>query len=242
MPLLEVNSVEFHYGEVQALNGATLHIDEGEIVALVGANGAGKTTLMNAISGVYRISAGTISFDGNQVHEKQAHLLPELGLVQVPENRHLFPYLTVEDNLRLGAFAKNARSRSKETEEWIYELLPALQERRKQRAGSMSGGQQQMLAIGRALMAQPRLLMLDEPSLGLAPIIVSQLFELITEIRQRGTTILLVEQNVRHALSICDRGYALQEGQVVMAGTGQGLLNDPGLTDVMLGIAEIART
>lgn len=240
MPLLNVDSVEFSYGEVQALRGISLHIDEGEIVALVGSNGAGKTTLMNTISGINRPSAGSIDFLETPLAKVPAYKRPGLGLVQVPENRHLFSYLSVEDNLQLGAYSKAARATAREKATRVFDLLPMLKELRTQKAGSMSGGQQQMLAIGRALMAEPKLLMLDEPSLGLAPIIVSQLFELIVDIKEQGTTVLLVEQNVRQTLSICDRGYALQEGRVVMTGSSRELLDNKDLTNVMLGIAEIA--
>jgi branched-chain amino acid transport system ATP-binding protein len=239
MSLLEVNSVEYSYGEVLALSNASLHIDAGEIVALVGANGAGKTTLINVISGIHRVHSGTVEFLGQPVHTLPPSSLPGMGLVQVPENRHLFPYLSVADNLRLGAYPKVARRHAQENEARVYDLLPDLKERRTQKAGSMSGGQQQMLAIGRALMAEPTLLMLDEPSLGLAPIIVSQLFDLILDIRKQGVTILIVEQNLRQTIGICDRGYALQEGRVVMEGTSTELFDNDNLKAVMLGIAEL---
>jgi len=239
MSLLSVDSVDYAYGEVQALHGVSLHIEVGEIVALIGTNGAGKTTLINTISGINSVASGTIEFLGKPIHKVAPHQLVGLGLVQVPEGRHLFPYLSVKDNLRLGAFSKTARAVSKENEARVYELLPVLKGLRSQKAGSMSGGQQQVLAIGRALMSEPKLLMLDEPSLGLAPIIVAQLFDLILDIRKQGTAILLVEQNVRRTLDICDRGYALQEGRVVLSGTGQDLLDDENFTNVMLGVAEI---
>ena len=240
MPLLNVDSLEFSYGEVRALQRISMHIDQGEIIALIGSNGAGKTTLINAISGIHHPAAGSIEFGGRSLARVAAYERPALGMVQVPEGRHLFAYLSVDDNLRLGAYAKRARAATSENLTRVYDLLPALKPLRAQKAGSMSGGQQQMLAIGRALMAEPQLLMLDEPSLGLAPIIVSQLFDLIVSIRDQGTTVLLVEQNVRQALAICDRGYAIQEGRVVMAGSRSELLESSELTDVMLGIAEIA--
>jgi branched-chain amino acid transport system ATP-binding protein len=237
MPFLEVDAVEVNYGEVEALRGVTMSVGEREIVALVGANGAGKSTLINTISGLLRASAGSIRFDGEEIAAVPAHTLPRRGIVQVPEGRRLFPTLTVEDNLALGAFHSGARPHAEKTRRRVYELMPVLEERAGQAAGTLSGGQQQMLAIGRALMAAPRLLMLDEPSLGLAPIIVTEMFTLIEAIRDEGTSILLVEQNVRHALAISDRAYALQNGRIVLSGTGMELRDSPALAPAMLGIA-----
>lgn len=235
MPSLEVDSVEVRYGQVEALRGVSIEVGEQEIVAMVGANGAGKSTLINTISGLLRPVAGTIRFDGEEISAVAPHRLPERGVVQVPEGRRLFSTLSVADNLSLGAFPARARPLSDVRRRRVYDLMPVLEERARQAAGTLSGGQQQMLAIGRALMAEPRLLMLDEPSLGLAPIVVTELFALIETIRDEGTSILLVEQNVRHALAISDRGYALQNGRVVLAGTGAELRDSPDLAPAMLG-------
>ncbi|TFB77425.1 ABC transporter ATP-binding protein [Cryobacterium glaciale] len=241
MPFLEIHDVRVNYGEVEALRGATLSVNEGETVAIVGANGAGKTTLINSISGLNRLSSGSIMFEGQPLGDLKPHRLPELGIVQVPEGRRLFARLSVDDNLQLGAYHKRARRDSVKGREEIYRLLPVLQDRKDQLAGTLSGGQQQMLAIGRALMAQPRLLLLDEPSLGLAPIVVTELFSIIARIASEGTAVLLVEQNVSRALALSNRAYALQQGTVIMEGTGQELLNDPGLPAAMLGIAAAAK-
>jgi branched-chain amino acid transport system ATP-binding protein len=237
MPFLEVDAVELRYGQVEALCGVSLEVGEGEIVAMVGANGAGKTTLINTVSGLFRPDAGTIRFDGEEISAVAPHRLPERGVVQVPEGRRLFTTLTVADNLSLGAFPAAARPLAEARRRRVHELMPVLEERAGQQAGTLSGGQQQMLAIGRALMAGPRLLMLDEPSLGLAPIVVTEMFTLIEAIRDEGTSILLVEQNVRHALAISDRGYALQNGRIVLSGTGPELRDSPTLASALLGIA-----
>lgn len=237
MPSLEVTELYAGYGEVEVLRGASLHVGDAEVVALVGANGAGKSTLINCVSRLVKITGGRILLDGHELSGHQAHALPGLGVVQVPEGRRLFGTLTVEDNLALGAFHARARGSSDKTKDHVFELLPVLAERRTQLAGTLSGGEQQMLAIGRALMAQPRLLMLDEPSLGLAPIAAREMFDLIGAIREAGTSILLVEQNVRQALSLADRAYALQQGRVVLAGTGSELLANPAFTAAMLGLA-----
>jgi branched-chain amino acid transport system ATP-binding protein len=237
MSSLEIDSVELHYGQVEALRGATLRVDEGEIVALVGANGAGKSSLINAISGLFRPSAGSIRFGGEDLTALSPHRLPAIGVVQVPEGRRLFPRLSVEENLALGAYHRAARAKSKETAERVYDLMPMIAGRKKQAAGTLSGGEQQMVAIGRALMAQPRLLMLDEPSLGLAPIIVAEMFKTIKLIRGEGTSVLLVVQIVRQALGISDRAYALQQGRVVLEGTGQEMQDSPMLAPAMLGVA-----
>jgi branched-chain amino acid transport system ATP-binding protein len=240
MPFLEVADVEVSYGEVEALRGVSLSVNESEIVALVGANGAGKSTLINTISGLLRPSAGSIRFAAEDITSVPPHRLPGRGLVQVPEGRRLFPTLSVADNLAMGAFHAAARSNASRTRARVYELMPVLEERAQQAAGTLSGGQQQMLALGRALMAAPKLLMLDEPSLGLAPIIVKEMFTLIETVRDEGTSILLVEQNVRHALAISDRAYAVQNGRIVMSGTGLELRDSPSLASAMLGIAETA--
>lgn len=240
MPFLDVQSVYVNYGEVEALRGATLVVEEGESVALVGANGAGKTTLINTISGLNAVRQGGITFDGTSLAKVAPHKLPGMGIVQVPEGRRLFPHLSVEDNLRLGAFHLRARRETDSSLQRVFDTLPVLRTRIRQEAGTLSGGQQQMLAIGRALMAQPRLLLLDEPSLGLAPIIVDELFEIIKNIADQGTAILLVEQNVTKALRLVDRAYAMQQGMVIMDGSGEEMLADPSLADAMLGIATVS--
>lgn len=240
MPLLDISNADFAYGHIRVLNSMSFHVDDGEIVALVGANGAGKTTVINAISGFNRLTSGSVMFNGHDITDASPSKLPELGLVQVPENRHLFKNLSVEDNLLLGSYSKKARTGAKATQDEIYAMLPILAEKKAQRAGELSGGQQQMLAIGRALMAKPKLMMLDEPSLGLAPIVVSQLFDIIRNVADQGVTVLIVEQNVTRTLRMADRAYAMQEGQTYLSGTGEGLLTDHRLKDVMLGIASFS--
>lgn len=238
--LLEVQSLNVFYGELQALNEISLNVKQGELVSLVGANGAGKTTLLRTLSGVLSPKHGTVRFNSEATNRVPAHILPELGIVQVPEGRRLFPFQTVRDNLMMGAFNKRARPNLHKNLEWVYALLPRLKERERQLAGSLSGGEQQMVAIGRALMAMPKLLMLDEPSLGLAPIIVQDMFKLVRQIKDEGVTVLLVEQNVRRALSLCDRGYVMQGGRIVMEGDGAELLASPELKARLLGLTPVA--
>jgi len=238
MKFLEIESLKVGYGDLKVLQGVTLHVENGELVSLVGSNGAGKSTLLNAISRLVETTSGSIKLDGVDVLSKESHDLAPIGLIQVPEGRRLFPRLSVIDNLKLGAYHKKARAKTDESLERVHKLMPILSSRSSQLAGTLSGGEQQMLAIGRALMGLPRLLILDEPSLGLAPKIVSELFELIQVIRGEGTAILLVEQNVRHALKISDRGYCIQRGEVVLTGTGAELLASSDLTSAMLGTYE----
>jgi len=211
-------------------------VEAGEVVTIVGANAAGKTTTLKCISGLIRKKSGSIIFEGEHIEKMPAHHIVELGIVQIPEGRQLFPFLSVQENLDLGAYTSRARQLKEQSLGMVYELLPVLKERRKQLAGSLSGGEQQMCAIARGLMAKPKLLMLDEPSLGLAPIIVQEVFELIKTIRQQGTTVLLVEQNVHHALSMANRGYVLENGRVVLEGPGKDLLRDERLTKAYLGV------
>ena len=238
MTFLEVQALKVGYGDLEVLQGVDLAVDRGELVSLVGANGAGKSTLLNAISRLVETTSGSIKLDGVDVLIKESHELEQICLIQVQEGRILFPRLSVIDNLKLGAYHKEARAKSEETLERVHNLLPVLSARSTQLAGTLSGGEQQMLAIGRAMMALPRLLILDEPSLGLAPKIVAELFDLIKVIRSEGTAILLVEQNVKHALKISDRGYCLQRGKVVLTGTGAELLASDDLTSAMLGTYE----
>ena len=233
--MLRVTALESRYGRIPALKGIDLRVGAGELVALVGANGAGKTTLLRAISGVQPIAAGRIEFCGEDVTAAPPEARVRRGMVQVPEGRQVFGPLSVVDNLRLGAY-RRARAESAASLERVYAMFPDLAERRAQPAGTLSGGQQQMLAIGRALMAQPRLLLLDEPSMGLAPRLVAEIFACVRSLRDAHTTILLVEQNARAALAIADRGYVLETGSIVLAGTGAELLADAGVRSAYLGL------
>ena len=234
--MLRVNEIDVAYGDVKVLHRVSLSVEEGEIVALVGANAAGKTTTLNAVSALLKVGRGTIEFRGKRIDHMAPYDVVGLGLVQVPEGRRLFPYMTVLENLELGAFSREARQQKAQTLAMVFGLLPILQERQSQLAGSLSGGEQQMLAIGRGLMALPKLLMLDEPSLGLAPMLVKQILETVVEANSRGTTVLLVEQNVQHSLRLAHRGYVLENGRVVLDGKGADLLGDQHLKKAYLGI------
>ena len=229
--MLEVDRLDSRYGRIPALSGVSLRVGAGELVALVGANGAGKTTLLRAISGVQPSWGGTIRFDGADLAHMHAQKRVKLGIVQVPEGRQVFAPMTVEDNLKLGAFARGARDGLAR----IFSIFPALADKRRALAGNLSGGQQQMLAIGRALMAEPRLLLLDEPSMGLAPRLVAEIFARIASLKTLGTTILLVDQNARAALGIADRGYVMETGRVVLSGSANELLHDPQVQHAYLG-------
>jgi len=232
--MLEVSGLEARYGRIPALQGIDLRVDAGELVALVGANGAGKSTLLRALSGV-QPSSGRIFFEGQEIDKSTAERRVALGLVHAPEGRQVFGPLCVEDNLGLGAYRRGRRSRARSLER-VYALFPVLAERRRHAAGTLSGGQQQMLAIGRALMAEPRLLLLDEPSMGLAPRLVAEIFGCVRALRAADTAVLLVEQNARAALAIADRAYVLETGRIVLTGTGQGLAADPGVRAAYLGL------
>jgi branched-chain amino acid transport system ATP-binding protein len=234
--MLEVNKINVFYGDAQALWDVTFKVDKGEIVTIVGANGAGKSTTLKTIGGVLRPRPGEITFLGKRIDALPAHKTVEEGIAHIMEGRRLFPYMTVQENLELGAYNPKAWMKRKETLEWVYELFPILKERKDQLAGTLSGGEQQMLAIGRGLMSMPKLLMLDEPSLGLAPKLVMQVFDIIKKINEQGITILLVEQNVQHALTLADRGYVLENGRIAMEGTGEELLKNPHVKKVYLGI------
>ncbi|ATO17329.1 ABC transporter ATP-binding protein [Micromonospora sp. WMMA2032] len=235
--LLEINDLTLLYGRIQALHGISLHVDEGEVVALIGANGAGKTTTMRAISGLRPVAEGSIVFNGTDVTRMRADLRVIRGIGQAPEGRGVFPGMTVIENLEMGAYTRRDRAGIAEDLKMVMDLFPRLHERRKQAGGTLSGGEQQMLAVGRALMARPKLLLLDEPSMGLAPMLIQQIFEIITRINEQGTTILLVEQNAQQALSRAHRAYVLETGRIVKEGTGQDLLHDQAVKDAYLGVA-----
>lgn len=236
-PLLDVQGLRVAYGDVQALWNVSLTIGPGEIVALVGANGAGKTTTLRAISGIVRVIGGSICFGGDELSHLSSHEIVELGVVHVPEGRQLWPGMSVEETLRLGAYATRARSHSEETMAEVFGLFPRLLERRKQHADTLSGGEQQMCAIARGLMARPKLLMLDEPSLGLSPMMLAEVFQTVKRIAAEGVTVLLVEQNVEQALALANRGYVLDTGSVVLSGSGRDLLANDAVRKTYLGIA-----
>jgi branched-chain amino acid transport system ATP-binding protein len=234
--LLTLEGIDAFYGDLQALHGVSVEVGQGEIVALVGANAAGKTTTLRVISGTLPARAGRVLFDGADLAGVRAHARVGRGIVQVPEGRHLFPFMTVRENLLLGAHVNRRRAEEARTLDYVFGLFPALADRTGQLAGSLSGGEQQMCAIGRALMAGPRLLMLDEPTLGIAPVLVTKIFETVAAINRDGVTILLVEQNVRRALALAHRACVLENGCVVMAGPARALLDDEGLKKAYLGL------
>ncbi|MET0494796.1 MAG: ABC transporter ATP-binding protein [Actinoplanes sp.] len=235
--LLELQDITLRYGRIEALHGITLRVEEGEIVALIGANGAGKTSTMRAVSGLNALASGKILFDGEDITGVRADLRVIKGICQSPEGRGIFPGMTVTENLDMGAYTRRDSAAIASDLERVFGLFPRLQERRKQAGGTLSGGEQQMLAVGRALMSRPKLLLLDEPSMGLAPMIIRQIFDIITEINQQGTTVLLVEQNAQQALSRAHRGYVLETGRIVKEGSGQDLLVDPAVKEAYLGVA-----
>jgi branched-chain amino acid transport system ATP-binding protein len=235
--LLQLENADLYYGKIHALHGISVDVAEGEVVALIGANGAGKTSTMRALSGVRGLSAGRVTFDGEDVTRLRADQRVRKGLVLAPEGRGIFPGMTVLENLNMGAYTRKDKAGIDEDFTRVFGLFPRMDERRKQIAGTLSGGEQQMLAIGRALMARPKLLMLDEPSMGLAPMLIQQIFSIIGEIAQQGTTILVVEQNAKQALSRADRAYVLETGRIVKTGTGAELLDDPSVREAYLGVA-----
>ena len=236
-PLLEVQNLRVAYGDVQALWDVSLEVGSGEIVALVGANGAGKTTTLRAISGVVKVIGGSITLAGQELTGRESHDIVERGVVHVPEGRQLWPGMSVEETLQLGAYAARARGRRAETLAEVFRLFPRLLERRRQAADTLSGGEQQMCAVARGLMARPRLLMLDEPSLGLSPIMLAEVFETVKRVASEGVTVLLVEQNVEQALALADRAYVLETGSVVLSGPGRELLADDAIRKAYLGVA-----
>jgi branched-chain amino acid transport system ATP-binding protein len=234
MPLLEVNDIRARYGSIEALKGISLTVEEGEVVTLIGSNGAGKSTTLRSICGLTPASSGTITFQGTDITHVPAHDIVSHGIALAPEGRHCFARMTVRENLDLGAHRRRGPEIAEDLDR-VYELFPRLHERQRQKAGTMSGGEQQMLAIGRALMARPRLLMLDEPSMGIAPILVQRIYETIGEINRSGVTILLVEQNANYALDVSKRGYVLETGRVVLANESALLRNDPEVQRAYLG-------
>ena len=234
MSMLKVDNINVYYGAIHAIKGISFHVDEGEVVTLIGANGAGKSTTLQTISGLLRSRTGSVEFMGENISRLPPHKILERGLAQVPEGRRIFLQMTVMENLEMGAYTRRDGSQAAELEK-VFDQFPRLAERRKQIAGTLSGGEQQMLAIGRALMSQPKLLMLDEPSMGLAPILVEQIFDIIRRLHENGTTILLVEQNAQMALSVADRAYVLETGSISLSGTGAELLESDEVRKAYLG-------
>ncbi|MGQ7408923.1 ABC transporter ATP-binding protein [Streptococcus suis] len=235
MAMLEVKNLSVNYGAIEAVKDVSFKVNEGEVVTLIGANGAGKTSILRTISGLVRPSAGSISFLGNEIQKVPARKIVADGLSQVPEGRHVFAGLTVMENLEMGAFLRNNREENQANLKKIFDRFPRLEERKNQDAATLSGGEQQMLAMGRALMSQPKLLLLDEPSMGLAPIFIQEIFDIIQDIQKQGTTVLLIEQNANKALAIADRGYVLETGKVVLSGTGKELLASDEVRKAYLG-------
>lgn len=234
--MLAVEHIDVFYGDLQVLWDVSFEVREGEIVVLLGANGAGKSTILKTVSALLRPAKGTLTFDNKRLDQLPSNKILDMGLAHVPEGRRLFPEMTVEENLILGALTPRSKAKRNETVKWIYELFPRLHERRKQAAGTLSGGEQQMVAVGRGLMSLPRLLMFDEPSLGLAPILVMEIFRIVEMVNKEGVTVLLVEQNVKHTLGMCDRAYVLENGRITMGGTGEEFLNNDHIKEAYLGI------
>ncbi|MCQ9215171.1 ABC transporter ATP-binding protein [Streptococcus gallolyticus] len=235
MTMLKVDNLSVHYGVIQAVKDVSFEVNEGEVVTLIGANGAGKTSILRTISGLVRPSAGKIEFLGKEIQKEPARKIVASGLSQVPEGRHVFPGLTVLENLELGAFLRNDREENQKNLKKVFDRFPRLEERKSQDAATLSGGEQQMLAMGRALMSQPKLLLLDEPSMGLAPIFIQEIFDIIQDIQKQGTTVLLIEQNANKTLAIADRGYVLETGKIVLSGTGKELLESEEVRKAYLG-------
>lgn len=235
-PILKIENIDVFYDDLQVIWSVSFEVNRGEIVALLGANGAGKSTILNTISGLLTPASGSITFEDQRLDQVPAHKVIEHGIVQVPEGRRLFPEMTVRENLIMGSLTPKAKAKRNETIEWVFGLFPRLREREKQMAGTLSGGEQQMLAVGRGLMSLPKLIMFDEPSLGLAPILVVEIFNIIERIQRESVTVLVVEQNTKHTLEICHRGYVLENGRIVLGGTGQELLDDEHVKKAYLGI------
>ena len=235
MSLLEVNDLHVYYGVIQALKGISFHVEKGEIVALIGANGAGKTTTLHTLSGLLRAKQGTIRYQDTDITKMPGHKIVTLGMAQVPEGRRVFPDLTVLANLKMGAYTRRDKAEIDETLKMVYERFPRLEERKNQTAGTLSGGEQQMLAMGRALMSHPQLILMDEPSMGLSPLLVNEIFDIIQKINSDGTTVLLVEQNAKKALSVANRAYVMETGMISMEGKAQDLLENPQIQKAYLG-------
>lgn len=235
MSMLEIRDLEVNYGMIAAIKGVSFDVNEGEVIALIGANGAGKTTILHTITGLLKAKAGSIMFEGHELTKTPAHKIVEFGMAHVPEGRRIFSHLTVLENLKLGAYTRKDKDGVAADLRKVYDRFPRLAERKKQIAGTLSGGEQQMLAMGRALMANPRILLLDEPSMGLSPLLVSEIFDIIQEINKQGVTILLVEQNAKKALSIANRAYVLETGRIVKENDAQALLHDEAIKKAYLG-------
>ena len=235
MAMLEIKDVEVYYGVIQALKGISFEVNQGEVIALIGANGAGKTTTLQTITGLLQAKKGSITFEGKDITKMPAHTIVKLGIAHVPEGRRVFSNLTVYQNLRMGAYTRSDKNEIEESLKMVYERFPRLQERKNQMAGTLSGGEQQMLAMGRALMSKPKLIVMDEPSMGLSPIFVNEIFDIIQKVSAGGTTVLLVEQNAKKALSIADRAYVLETGKIVLSGKAEELLSDDSVKKAYLG-------
>ena len=235
MAMLEIKDLSVYYGVIQALKGISFEVNEGEVIALIGANGAGKTTTLHTVSGLIAPKSGSVIFEGQDITKTPAHKIVSMGMAHVPEGRRVFASLSVLQNLRLGAYTRNAKEEIEESLRKVYKRFPRLEERKNQPAGTLSGGEQQMLAMGRALMSNPRIILMDEPSMGLSPILVNEIFDIIKEVSAGGTTVLLVEQNAKKALSIADRGYVLETGRIVLEGKAQELLNNKSVQSAYLG-------
>ena len=235
MALLEIKDLEVNYGVIKAIKGVSFDVNEGEIIALIGANGAGKTTILHTITGLIQAKKGSIVFDGKELTKTPPHKIVSMGMAHVPEGRRIFQQLSVLENLKLGAYTRKDKSEIASTLKMVYERFPRLEERKNQVAGTLSGGQQQMLAMGRALMSKPRIILMDEPSMGLSPLLVSEIFDIIKVINESGTTVLLVEQNAKKALSIADRAYVLETGNITLSGDAKDLINDESVKKAYLG-------
>lgn len=235
MAMLEINDIQVYYGLIQAIKGISFHVNEGEVISLIGANGSGKTTTLHTITGLLSPKQGSIMFEGTDITKVPAHKIVSLGMSHVPEGRRVFAQLSVLENLKLGAFTRKDKDEIEETLSKVYKRFPRLEERKKQLSGTLSGGEQQMLAMGRALMSKPKIILMDEPSMGLSPILVSEIFDIIREISESGTTVLLVEQNAKKALSISDRAYVLETGKIVLEGKASDLANDESVKKAYLG-------
>ena len=235
MAMLEIKDLEVYYGVIQAIKGVSFEVNEGEVIALIGANGAGKTTILHTITGLLEARKGTVTFDGKDITKVPAHKIVTMGMAHVPEGRRVFAQLSVYQNLKMGAYTRKDKDELEKTLETVYKRFPRLEERKNQLAGTLSGGEQQMLAMGRALMSHPRIILMDEPSMGLSPILVNEIFDIIQSVSASGTTVLLVEQNAKKALSIADRAYVLETGNIVMTGDAKELMNDDSIKKAYLG-------